>query len=274
MLGTTLDVADSTLSQQLLELCLTAPRRVLPTLIRQYLPRRTEVCHAPLQRLDDQRGLLVVGQGPRDQESRVVVHERRHVHPLLASQEEGEDVRLPELVRLCPLEPTRRRRSPFVLRPCRRDQAFLVEDPTHLVLRDPERLEALEEVMNAAAPIFRVGPAGLDDGSPGVLHVLADAPPHGTVLKRRVAAFALSCQPSRHGVRAGADHLGDLRQRRTAVNRIYGLAPNLDGKRSLRMAPDRPTSLPTSLRRSVSPAHLPLHHRRPVRYGGGKVLRD
>jgi hypothetical protein len=34
----------------------------------------------------------------------VVVHERRQVQPLVPSQEEGEDVRLPQLIRLCPLE--------------------------------------------------------------------------------------------------------------------------------------------------------------------------
>jgi hypothetical protein len=43
-------------------------------------------------------------QRVRHDKARVVVHERRQVQPLVPSQKEGEDVRLPQLIRLCPLE--------------------------------------------------------------------------------------------------------------------------------------------------------------------------
>ena len=52
----------------------------------------------------------MVGDDVRDDEARVVVHEDGHVDALMAPQAEGEDVRLPQLHRLCALEEPRRLR--------------------------------------------------------------------------------------------------------------------------------------------------------------------
>ena len=46
----------------------------------------------------------MVGERVGDDEARVVVHERREVQALVATEQEREDVRLPELVGLGALE--------------------------------------------------------------------------------------------------------------------------------------------------------------------------
>jgi hypothetical protein len=83
----------------------------------------------------------------------VVVHERSEVEPLVASQQEGEDVRLPELVRLGPLEP------PFRVLPRRRrrallEEALLVKDPPDGALGDAERLEPAQHVRDSTGPVL------------------------------------------------------------------------------------------------------------------------
>jgi len=116
MLRPALDVTDSILPQPLLEERLAAPGRVLSSLIGQDFLRHAEGCDTSLQRLQDQRALLVMGKHEAHQKPRVVIHERRQVQPLVASQEKREDVRLPQLVRLCSLEAPWRPRA-TILRP-------------------------------------------------------------------------------------------------------------------------------------------------------------
>jgi len=150
-----LDVPDALAAELLLEVRLTPPRRVLAALVGQYLARRAVRRDAATQRLHHQVGLLMVRERPRHEIPRVVVHERRDVEALVSPQEESEDVRLPQLVRLRALEATR---TVFA---CRRrwrvlDEAGLVEDATHLGLRHAEALEALEHVTDAPCPPRRV----------------------------------------------------------------------------------------------------------------------
>jgi hypothetical protein len=95
MLRTALDVPNAVAAQHPLEFRLPAPRRVLPPIVGQHLLWRAEGGDGALQRLQDQRGTLVVCQDVADQEAAVVVHEGCQVQPLVTSQQEGEDVRLP-----------------------------------------------------------------------------------------------------------------------------------------------------------------------------------
>ena len=127
----TLDVLDVLPAQLRFELRLPSPRRVLPAVVRQHLSRRTEGRHAALEGLHHQRRLLLVRHGVPHDEATVVVHEDCHVQPLVPSQQEGEDVGLPELVWLRPLEACLRPRCLLDLRRPRLEQALLVQNPPH-----------------------------------------------------------------------------------------------------------------------------------------------
>ena len=95
MLRTALAVCDAVSAELLLKLGLTAPRRVLATLVGEHLPRLPVLRDAALESLDEQTRFLVVGHRPRHQVARVVVHEANQVHTLMAAQLEREDVALP-----------------------------------------------------------------------------------------------------------------------------------------------------------------------------------
>jgi hypothetical protein len=92
MLRPALDVPDPILPQPLLEEGLASPRRVLSPLVGQDLLRHTEACDSSLERLEDQRPLLMVRQDEAHEEARVVVHEGRQVQALMPSQQKREDV--------------------------------------------------------------------------------------------------------------------------------------------------------------------------------------
>lgn len=161
VLRSALHMSDSVLSQKFLEGRLSAPRGVLTALVSQDLLGRAVRRHAALEGLEHEARLLVVRQRVRHQIPRVVVHEGGDVQPLVPSEEEGEDVALPELVRRGPLEATRR------VRPRRRrralvDESLLVQDPTHDRLRDPQSLEARQYVANATRAPLRVLRTGVD----------------------------------------------------------------------------------------------------------------
>src|SRR5260370_42294350 len=91
----------------------------------------------------------------RDDEPRVIVHDRCQVNPLVASQKKREDVRLPELIRTRPLEPAFGMFS-FLDRLRRRDEARFVKNPPDLRLAHAKGLEARQEVADAARPVLRV----------------------------------------------------------------------------------------------------------------------
>ena len=126
MLRAALDVVDAFAPQRFLKDRRPSPRRVLSTVVREHFPGRTKRRDAPLQRLHHQGRLLMVCQGVTQQESRVVVHEGCQVNPLMASQQKREDVRLPQLVGLRPLEAPRRALSRRPLPRCLLNQPRLV----------------------------------------------------------------------------------------------------------------------------------------------------
>lgn len=160
-----LDVPDALPPQLQLELCLAAPCGVLPPLVRQDFPGRSVVGDAPRERLQHQRRLLVVRQRVRHDEPRVVIEKRRQIHALVSPQQEREEVRLPQLVRLRPLESrlgpaALRYRAPFLQEPS------FVEDPPHHRLRNAQPLEALQHVPDAPRPVLGVFSAELGDRLP------------------------------------------------------------------------------------------------------------
>ncbi len=198
-----LDVPDAIASQLALEVRLAPPRRVLPALVGEDLLRSAVGGEAPGERLHHQLRALVVRQRVRDDEARVVVHERRQVEPLMASEQEREDVRLPELVGAGPLEASvrviaRRRRLPGL------EQARLVQDAADRRLRDAERLEAREHVGDPPRPEF------------GVLLADGDHRVALRLLRRRRLTPGRRCRR--------------LRDQRVHASRLVGLDPLLDGR--------------------------------------------
>ncbi len=151
-----LHVRDSLPPQLAPELALAAPHRVLPPLVRQDLPRRAVRRDSSPQRFHHQICLLMVGDRVAHDEARVIIHEGCQVQPLVLAQQELEDVALPELVRLCALEPPRRRRCLLQLRLLRFQQPLLVQDPPHRRLGDAQRLEPGEGIADLARTHFRL----------------------------------------------------------------------------------------------------------------------
>jgi hypothetical protein len=156
VLRTALDVTDPVLPHQLLERGLTPPGCVLPALIRQHLARDPVVGDAALERLEHQLRALVVRQRVRDHVTAVVVEEPRQVHPLVAAKVEGEDVRLPELVRLGPLESPWPLLARLAWRRRIGNQPLLVQDSPHLGLRDAQAGEPRQDVPDASGAPLRV----------------------------------------------------------------------------------------------------------------------
>jgi len=155
MLRAALDVLDAIAAQQALKLGLAAPCGVLPPVVGEHLAGRAVGGDPALQRLQDQRRALMVRHGVADDETAVIVHEDGHVQPLVASQQKGEDVTLPELIRLRPLEAARRMLSA----PGRRyllDEPLLVQDASDQRFAHPDALVAGEFVADATRPVVRV----------------------------------------------------------------------------------------------------------------------
>jgi hypothetical protein len=142
MLRPALDVPNAVLAQLLLEFRLAAPDRVLPTLVRQNLFGRPIVRNRATESLHHQARALMVRQRKRADESRVVVHEARQVQALVLAQQKREDVALPKLIGLGPLEAPRWVLARSGRRALLGHEACLVQNRAHLRLGDAQRLEA------------------------------------------------------------------------------------------------------------------------------------
>ena len=144
-----LDVADAVALQLSLEDGLPSPRRVLPAVVRQHLDRRAERREAPVKRLEHQLRFLLVRDRVPDDEAAEVVHEDGDVEPLMPAQQEGEDVRLPQLIRLRPLEAPRQRLRLLDLRRPRLQQPFFMQNPPHRRLRDAKAFEPFQHIRDS-----------------------------------------------------------------------------------------------------------------------------
>lgn len=156
MVRTALHVPDAVASQLLLEFGRAAPGRVLPPLVRQDLPRRAVVGNPSPQGLHHQRALLVMRHRQTHQIARVIVQKRCHIHPLVLTQQECEEIRLPELIGLSPLEAMLLRLG---LRPGRLAllaQPFLLQHPAHRRLRRANAEKTLHHVANPSAASLRL----------------------------------------------------------------------------------------------------------------------
>jgi hypothetical protein len=159
MLRPALDVPDAVAPKLLLECRLPAPHRVLPPLVRQDLLRRSVLRHRARQRLHHQFPALVMRQRPAHDETRMVIHEGTQIEPFVPAQQEGEDVRLPQLIWCRPLETPRpvlvRRRW----RACLWDQPCLVQHPPHLRLRHAQPRRSCQHVCDSPrAPVRMLPP--------------------------------------------------------------------------------------------------------------------
>lgn len=126
-----LDVPNPLPLQLRLEGRLSPPRRVLPPVVGQRFLGHAECGNPALESFQHELCLLLVGDGVADDEAAVVVHEDGDVEPLVPPQQEGEDVRLPQLIRRGPLEARLRPRRLLDFRRPRLQQALVVQNPPH-----------------------------------------------------------------------------------------------------------------------------------------------
>ena len=131
MLRAALDVSDSLPLELGFELRLPPPGGVLATVVRQCLARHSEGCQPTLEGFHHQLRLLPVGDCVPDDKAAAVVHEDADVQPLVAPEQKGEDVRLPQLIRRGSLEASRQRVGLLDLGRPGFQQPLFVENPAH-----------------------------------------------------------------------------------------------------------------------------------------------
>jgi hypothetical protein len=152
MVRPALHVCDPVSLQLLLEGRRSAPCRVLASLIGEDLAWRTVVGDRARKRLHHKRALLVVSHDQAHDVARVVVHERRNIDALLSTQQEREQIRLPQLVRLGPLEAMRVALGlGLALRLAPRLKPLVLEHPANRGLGGAQTEEAPYHVADPAA---------------------------------------------------------------------------------------------------------------------------
>lgn len=207
-----LDVLDVLPAQLGLELRLPSPCRVLPPVVRQRFPRCTEGCDSALEGLHHQRRALMVRNGVADDEAAVVVHEDCHVQPLVPSQQEGEDVGLPELVWLGSLEARVGPRRLLDFGRPRLQQPLFVQNPPHRRLRHAQPFEASQHVCNPTrAQCWTVVFRSHHEGAPRVFAARRSSTrPRLSRRQRWLSAVSESTQPLRNRRLAHSEDAGDL----------------------------------------------------------------
>jgi hypothetical protein len=220
VLGTALEVVDAVPVELPLEVRLPPPRRVLPALVRQDLLRAPVRRDGQIEGLEHERALLVVGDGVAHDVARAVVHEGHHVEPLVLAQQKREDVALPHLPGLRPLESARRvlagglgRHPP--------DQPLLVQDAPDLRLAHADLLEAGEHVAHLPRAVLGMLCPQIDHGpspEPG-RPAPPLAPPPAALCGHECRGSPLLelLHPALHGRDAHTEGLGDPREWQTVV---------------------------------------------------------
>jgi hypothetical protein len=156
MVRPALDVADALAAKLFLESCLASPSGVLAPLVGQDLARGAIVGNPPRERLEHQRAPLVVRHHQAHEVARVIIQERRHVHPLVAPKEERKEVRLPKLVGLGALKAPLRRLRSWSCRRAPLREPLLLEHPAHRRIRCPDAKEAAHHVADPPAARLRI----------------------------------------------------------------------------------------------------------------------
>jgi hypothetical protein len=156
MMRPALDVPYALAVQLLLEPRLAPPRRVLTPLVGQDLARHAMVRDPARKRLQHKRALLMMRHHQAHQIARVIVQERRHVHPLVASKQEREEVRLPQLIRFGALKAPLLRLGLRLGRLALLGRRPRLQHPAHRRLRSANAKEAPHHIANAPAPRLRL----------------------------------------------------------------------------------------------------------------------
>ena len=262
VVGAALHVTNAEAAQLRFEFRRAPPRGVLPAVVREDFLRRAVGGQPPLQRLQHEACLLVVRDDAPHDEARVVVQEGRDVDARVAAQEEGENVRLPQLAGPRALEARLGARGHVLLRRLVLQPAGLVQDAAYEGLRDTEGLEAGEDVANAARAPLRV--LGLLLQHALAAHVGAarcfDFAPRGARLEGLGSARFESAQPVVDGLLADAEGLGGLGHRRPVLYRLHH--PALEGGRVAR-------AVAVAVLPGVSSSSSPLPHGVPPGAGEG-----
>jgi hypothetical protein len=149
MMRPALHVLDAVTFQLRLEFGRAAPRRVLAALIGQDLPRRAVLGDAARQRFEHQYASLVVRDRKAHQIPRVIIQERRDIEPFMPTQQEREQVRLPQLVRLRSLEVLYYGLTPYPPRHHLRLDALGLQHPAHRPLRHADPQEPPHHIPDA-----------------------------------------------------------------------------------------------------------------------------
>lgn len=155
MVWPALHMRDAVALQLRLELRAPAPRGVLPTLIRQDLPRGAVLGDPARERFQHQHASLVMRHRQAHQIPGVIVQERCHVNSLVASQQERKEIRLPQLVRLGTLEVLHLLLALHPLRRHLRLDAFRSQHPPHRRLGRAYPQEPAHHIADAAATRVR-----------------------------------------------------------------------------------------------------------------------
>lgn len=223
-----LDVPDAVALELGLELGITPPAGVLPALVGQDLARHAVLGDPARERLQHQRAALMMGERQTHQIARVIIEERRHVQPLVLPEQEREQVRLPQLVRLSALEAMRTwlRLGPR-LRPGS-GQAFLLQHPPYRGGRCAQSKVALQHIPDPATAGRRLRTLRRHDRRTPRRHRTTAWRPYPATAARPQARLAVRAiaphplhhrrvrhpEPRRHRVRTGAaiHHRSDHRQ--------------------------------------------------------------
>lgn len=97
------------------------------------------------------------------QVARVIVQERGHVETFMFPEQEREQIRLPKLVRLGPLEPVRPRLRLGTHLRARRRQPLLLQYPPHRGRRSPQAKVPLQHIADPPATRRRLRLFGRHD---------------------------------------------------------------------------------------------------------------
>jgi hypothetical protein len=156
MMRSALHVLDPVTLQLRFELGAATPGGVLAALVGEDLPRCPVLGDASTQGLQHQNTSLVMRHRKTHQIPRVIVQERRNVDALMAPQEEREQIRLPQLVRLRSLEVLNDLLASYPVGYGLRGDAFAPQHPSHRGLRGAESQEPPHQVPDAPSARLRL----------------------------------------------------------------------------------------------------------------------
>ncbi len=156
MMRATLHMRDPLPTQLPLKLRRASPGGILSSLIGQDLPRCSILGNPARQSLQHQCAALMMRHTQTHQITRVIIQKCRHVHPLVSSQQEREQIRLPQLIRLGTLESMRGGLWLLAHRRPRLHDSLGVQHPAHGRLGGSDPQKALHQIPYPPRPGLRL----------------------------------------------------------------------------------------------------------------------